>query len=213
MERTNAAWLAELLDGHPRQTQAIEDLLQHLRRGIMAYLYTRSDLNHLAEAELRQMSNDFAQDALLKIQDNLDNFRGKSKFTTWASKIAANHTISELRRAKWRDFSLDALTETGSSLQEILEIPANQVSLPDTESERRQVWQAIEQVVNNELTDRQRQALLAVRVDNVPISEVARLMDTNPNNVYKLLHDARLKLKRGLQNLDLDPDYILKLYN
>jgi len=52
-----------------------------------------------------------------------------------------------------------------------------------------------------------------VRVDNVPIAEVARLMDTNSNNVYKLLHDARLKLKRGLQNLGLDPDYILKLYN
>ncbi len=213
MERTNETWLAELSDGHPNQAQAIEDLLQHLRRGILAYLYARSDLGHLAETELRQMSNDFAQDTILKVQENLGNFQGKSKFTTWASKIAANHTISELRRAKWRDFSLDALTETGSSMQEILEIPSNNSSSPDTESERRQLWAAIEEVVNNELTDRQRQALIAVRVDNVPIAEVARIMDTNANNVYKLLHDARLKLKRGLQNLGLDPDYILKLYN
>jgi RNA polymerase sigma-70 factor (ECF subfamily) len=213
MERTNETWLAELRDGHANQSQAIEDLLQHLRRGIMAYLYARSDLGHLAETELRQMSNDFSQDALLKVQDNLDKFQGKSKFTTWASKIAANHTISELRRAKWRDFSLDAITETGSSLQEVLEFPSSQINTPDTESERRQVWVAIEQVINNELTERQRQALLAVRVDNVPISEVARLMNTNANNVYKLLHDARLKLKRGLQDVGLDPDYILKLYN
>jgi RNA polymerase sigma-70 factor (ECF subfamily) len=212
MERTNEAWLSELQNGHPAQAEAISDLLKYLRRGVLAYLYSRSDLNHLAETELTQMSNDFAQDALLKTQSNLANFQGKSKFTTWASKIAANHTISELRRAKWRDFSLDAITETGSSLQEILEFPDNGSNAPDTQSERRQVWSAIEQVINDQLTPRQRQALVAVRVENVPIAEVARMMDTNPNNVYKLLHDARLKLKQGLQSLDLDADYILKLY-
>ncbi|RME99312.1 MAG: RNA polymerase sigma factor [Chloroflexi bacterium] len=213
MERTNDMWLAHLRNGHPAQTAAIEDLLQHLRRGVLAYLYTRTDLNHLDKAELQQMSNDFAQEALLKIQGNLDNFQGKSKFTTWASKIAANTTISELRRAKWRDYSLDAITETGSSLQEVLDFPQAQLSAPDTASERRHVWETIEHVINHELTDRQRQALLAVRVENIPIAEVARLMDTNPNNVYKLLHDARLKLKRELQALGLEPEYILKLYS
>ena len=179
----------------------------------MAYLYSRSDLNRLAEIELQQMSEDFGQEALLKIQANLDSFQGKSKFTTWAAKIAANHTISELRRAKWRDFSLDALTESGTSLQEILSVPSGQGSNPATESERLQVWEAISDVINNQLTDRQRQALVAVRVENVPISEVARAMHTNANNVYKLLHDARLKLKRSLLGLDLEPDYILKLFS
>jgi RNA polymerase sigma-70 factor (ECF subfamily) len=213
MERTNEMWLTELRDGHPGQTEAIEDLLKHLRRGVLAYLYARSDLNHLAETELHQMSNDFSQDALLKVQDNLDSFQGKSKFTTWASKIAANHTISEMRRAKWRDFSLDAMTESGVSWQEMLEVPPSSGTNPDMQSERRHVWEAIEQVINNELTERQRQALVAVRVENIPIAEVARLLDTNANNIYKLLHDARLKLKRQLEELELEPDYILKLYN
>ena len=71
----------------------------------------------------------------------------------------------------------------------------------------------ISDVINTQLTDRQRQALVAVRVENVPITEVARVMNTNANNVYKLLHDARLKLKRRLLALDLDPDYILKLFS
>lgn len=213
MERTNEDWLSDLRDDNPHQSEAIADLLKYLKRGVIAYLYTRSDLNRLAENELHQMSEDFAQEALLKIRANLDNFQGKSKFTTWAAKIAANHTISELRRAKWRDFSLDAITETGTSLQEILALPTNQESNPAAESERRQVWETITEVINTQLTDRQRQALVAVRVENVPISEVARLMDTNPNNIYKLLHDARLKLKRSLLALDLDPDYILKLFS
>jgi RNA polymerase sigma-70 factor (ECF subfamily) len=212
MERSNEAWLTELRDGHPQQAPAIEALRTYLKRGVVTYLYSRSDLSHLAEQELGQMADDFTQDALLKVQSNLDNFKGKSKFTTWASKIAANHTISELRRAKWRDFSLDALTESGTSIQEVLEIPEMQGSNPDKENERRQIWSAIENVIENELTERQRQALVAVRVENIPIAEVARLLNTNANNIYKLIHDARLKLKRQLQHLDLDHEYILKLY-
>ena len=213
MERSNEEWLSDLRDESPNQTEAIQDLLKYLKRGVMAYLYSRSDLNHLAEIELQQMSNDFSQEAVLKIQSNLDNFQGKSKFTTWAAKIAANHTISELRRAKWRDYSLDAITASGTSLQEILALPSGQGGNPATESERLQVWETISEVINNQLTDRQRQALVAVRVENVPISEAARAMNTNANNVYKLLHDARLKLKRSLLALDLDPDYILKLFS
>ncbi|MCB0174738.1 MAG: sigma-70 family RNA polymerase sigma factor [Anaerolineae bacterium] len=212
MERTNQAWLEDLRDDSPHQTEAINDLLNHLKRGVFAYLRTRSDLSHLAEPELEQMGQDFAQEAILKVKDNLDKFQGKSKFTTWAAKIAANHTISELRRARWRDYSLDALTDSGTSLQEILALPTGQNLNPDTENERRQVWQILDEVISQELTDRQRQALVAVTVDNVPISEVANSLNTNANNVYKLLHDARLKLKRSLQALDLDSAYILKLF-
>jgi RNA polymerase sigma-70 factor (ECF subfamily) len=213
MERTNEMWLEHLRDGSPQQAKAIEDLRQYLKRAVLIYLHTRSDLSRLAENELQQMSEDFTQDALLKIQTSLDTFRGKSKFTTWAAKVAANHTISELRRAKWRDLSLDAITDAGASLQEILAFDSVPGSNPDTESERRQVWQVIADIINNELTERQRQVLVAIRIDNIPMAEVAKLLNTNINNIYKLLHDARLKLKRGLQKLDLEPQYILQLFS
>ncbi|MBN1991234.1 MAG: RNA polymerase sigma factor [Anaerolineae bacterium] len=213
MERTNEMWLEHLRDGHPHQAEAIEDLRQYLQRAIIVYLHTRSDLNHLAESELQQMGQDFVQDALLKIQSGLGTFRGKSKFTTWAAKIAANHTISELRRARWRDLSLDAITESGASLQEVLAPDVTSGNAPDTASERRQVWQVLGEVINNNLTERQRQVLMAVRVDNIPMAEVARLLDTNINNIYKLLHDARLKLKQGLQESGWEPQYILQLFS
>ena len=213
MERTNEVWLSELRNDNLHQTEALEDLRQYLQRGVLAYLRSRSDLSNLAETELQQMSEDLVQEALLKVQANLDTFQGKSKFTTWAAKIAANHTISELRRARWRDLSLDAITEAGTALQEILVTASAAGNNPATESERRQVWQTVMDVINNDLTERQRQALAAVQLDNIPIAEVARLLDTNSNNVYKLLHDARLKLKQRLQKLGLEPQYILKLFS
>ena len=132
MERTNDMWLEHLRENSPDQAAAIEDLRQFLKRAVLMYLHTRSDLGRLAESELQQMGEDFTQDALLKIQAGLDTFRGKSKFTTWAAKIAANHTISELRRARWRDLSLDAITDAGTSLQEILPLDTSPTGNPDT---------------------------------------------------------------------------------
>jgi RNA polymerase sigma-70 factor (ECF subfamily) len=169
-------------------------------------------LNNLAEPELVQMSEDLVQEALLKIQANLDSFEGRSKFTTWAAKIAGNLAISELRRARWRDLSLDAITEAGASLLETLAAEAAGLGQPEAASERRLVWATIEDVINNDLTDRQRQVLAAVHFNNIPMAEVARLLDTNVNNVYKIMHDARLKLKKRLQALDLDPAYVLDLF-
>ncbi len=213
MERTNEMWLAELRAGHPDQRRAFEELRHFLQRGVLAYLRSRSDLNTLAEPELAQMSEDFVQEALLKIETNLDSFAGRSKFTTWAAKIAGNLAIGELRRAKWRDLSLDAITETGTSLQEILTADSVQLGQPETANERQLVWATIVDVINNDLTDRQRQVLAAVHFNNIPMPEVARLLETNVNNIYKIMHDARLKLKKRLQALDLDPAYVLNLFS
>lgn len=212
MERTNETWLTDLGSDGLRQTAALEDLRQFLQQGVLAYLRGRSDLG-LAESELRQMSEDLTQEAILKIQANLASFQGKSKFTTWAAKIAANHTISELRRAKWRDLSLDAVTEAGTSLQETLMNTVQPGGNPAAQNERQQVWQNVLKVINYDLTERQRQVLAAIQMEGMPVEEVARLLKTNPNNVYKLLHDARLKLKQRLTKLGLDPQYILRLFS
>jgi RNA polymerase sigma-70 factor (ECF subfamily) len=212
MERTNESWLEHLQDNSPHQAEAIEELCSYLKRGVLGYLYSRSDLSYLADTESQQMSEDFTQETLLKIQANLHTFQGKSKFTTWASKIATNHTISELQRAKWRDLSLDTITAAGTSLQEILTLNSAKSDNPEFKSEQRQVWLTIGEVINNDLTERQRQALAAVYFENIPMPEVARLLETNVNNIYKVLHDARLKLKRRLQKLGLETQYIPNLF-
>jgi RNA polymerase sigma-70 factor (ECF subfamily) len=212
-QRTNEIWLEHLQDKSPYQAEALEELRGYLKRRVLSYLYTRSDLSHLADIELQQMSEDFTQETLLKIQAKLHTFQGRSKFTTWASKIAANHASSELRRAKWRDLSLDTITAAGTSLHEILTTEDSQSSDPDISSERELVWQTITEVINNDLTDRQRRVLASVHFENIPMAEVARLLKTNVNNIYKILHDTRLKLKLRLQRLGLEPQYILSLFS
>ena len=90
-ERTNAQWLAELRGPNPNE--ALADLYDLLVRGLRAALGGRAGAN----------IEDFAQEALLKITNNLDSFRGESHFTTWAKKIAMNVALTELNRRRWRE--------------------------------------------------------------------------------------------------------------
>ena len=99
--RTNQEWLADLRG--PQQEQAIEDLRGILVRGLRYSLSTR------IQGELEMLVEDFTQDALIRILDKLDTFRGESKFTTWAQKIAVRVAYSELRRQRWKDISLEDL--------------------------------------------------------------------------------------------------------
>src|SRR5215207_6766153 len=99
-ERTNEHWLAELR--RPNPSKALADLYDLLVRGLKAAL---GGYGGGVEANV----GDFAQEALIKITGNLDSFRGESRFTTWAQKIAMNVALTELKRRRWRDVSLQDL--------------------------------------------------------------------------------------------------------
>jgi RNA polymerase sigma factor (sigma-70 family) len=99
-ERTNEQWLAELRGPNPGK--ALADLYDLLVRGLKAAL---GGYGGSVEANV----GDFAQEALIKITGNLDSFRGESRFTTWAQKIAMNVALTELKRRRWRDVSLQDL--------------------------------------------------------------------------------------------------------
>lgn len=212
-ERTNEAWIEELTAGGDVADQALEDMRNFMLRGIMGYLRTRSDMAKLDVRDLEQLAQDTVQDALLKVQDKLDTFQGKSKLTTWATKIAINHLISDLRRQRWRDVSLNEVLERGTSLDEIIAAGPNDGGNPALTTERRLVWRAVADVLENELTPRQRQAIVTTQLNGVPMQEAARMLDTNTNNLYKLIHDARLKIKRKLMTQGLEPAYILELFS
>jgi RNA polymerase sigma factor (sigma-70 family) len=94
-ERTNEQWLAELRGPNP--DEALADLYELLVGGLRIGL---GNYGGGVEAE------DFAQEALIRIMGNLNSFRGESRFSTWAKKIAINFALTELKRRRWRDVSL-----------------------------------------------------------------------------------------------------------
>lgn len=213
--RTNEEWLAELREdaGPAVQAAAIEDLRTRLQRSIYYYLSNeRSDMVQTGTNDLMQMAQDFAQDAVLRILKNLDGFRGDSKFTTWAMKIAARVAVSELRRARYKDFSLENLTADGDIMLNTSVHHVQRPLAPERATERQDVGQIINRAFEEVLTERQRLALEAVSLQGIPMEVVAEQMGTNRNALYKLLHDARKKLKAYLEQQGLSMDYVMEIF-
>jgi len=214
VERTSAAWLRDLVEDSPRRSEALQALCARLQHGLCYYLSReRSDLAEYPIQEIQQMAEDFAQEALLRILANLASFRGDSQFTTWATKIAVRLAISELRRLHYRDFSLDSLIDGDENrAADASMIAATDADSPELSAERREVWQRIERALNEALTARQRAAFEALILDGVPLDVVAAQLNINRNALYKLIFDARRKLRQHLEAQRLSPEYILNLF-
>lgn len=212
-ERTNEQWLAELRATGDTQQAALADLRKRLQRSLYYYLsQERSDLRGLAQVELEDMAEDLAQDATLRVMDNLEHFRGESRFTTWANKIAIRLAISDLRRARYKDFSLDELTAGGDFLSAEASLVSEAPPNPETAAEREDVSDKIDKAFRAALSERQYQALVAVALRGVPMDVVAEQMGTNRNALYKLIHDARRNLREYLEQQGLSISYMLHLF-
>ena len=213
-DRTNEQWIAALRANEERaQSDALADLRQRLQRSIYFYLsQDRSDLRGLAAHELAHMAEDLAQDTTLRVIDNLDNFRGESRFTTWATKIAIRLAISELRRSRYKDFSLDELTADGDLLPISTRLASSASPTPEKVAERDDVMEKIELALKEALTERQYQALVAVALKGIPMDVLAERMGSNRNALYKLIHDARRKLKSHLEAQGISTDYMMNLF-
>ena len=212
-DRSNEQWIADLLGGGDAQAAALSDLRIRLQRSIFLYLsHDRSDLRGLASQELLQMAEDMAQDATLRVMDNLERFRGESRFTTWANKIAIRLAISDLRRARYKDFSLDELTAQGDLLPAFSRLPSAASPTPEKVAERDDVLEQIDLALKEALTERQYQALVAVALKGIPMDVLAERMGSNRNALYKLIHDARRKLKARLESQGISTDYMMNLF-
>ncbi len=209
--RTNEEWLRELQAQGAEQKEALDDLREYLLRAAL-YLFNknRSRLARVPPAQIEQLAEDLAQDALIEILNQLDEFRGDSKFTTWAFRFVVNKSLVELRRQQGRAVSLEDILEKTETPE--LSFADDKTVAPDRAAQREEVWRMIRQVITNDLTEKQRQALLAIAFEDVPIDDVAQVWHTNRNAVYKMLHDARLKLKKGLEDRGLTVEEILRIF-
>lgn len=211
--RSNDEWLEALRSSGAAQEAALADLRAYLLRAVYLYLSQhRSDLAYFDPAELQQLAEDWAQEAVLSILSKLDTFRGDSRFTTWAYRVVINLAASELRRRRWASLSLEALSEeTDTAAIELIE--DLDAADPETTVQRQELWRIVNGIIQQDLTERQRMVLVEGVINEVPIEELARRLETNPNNVYKIYHDARRKLKRQLQEHGLSEGEVLAAFS
>jgi RNA polymerase sigma-70 factor (ECF subfamily) len=209
--RTNTEWLAAL-QGRDPDPAALADLRAYLLRAALFTLQrARHHVGHLGPSALDQLAEDCAQEATTAILQKLDTFRGDSLFTTWAYGFAVNTALLAARRERWGSVSLDGIlegTETPAAVGAEREDPAD----PERRALQGEALAAVRECIDKDLTDKQRQLLRAVVFEGVPLDEMVRRWDSNRNALYKMLHDARRKLKTHLVARGFDVDEILDLF-
>jgi RNA polymerase sigma factor (sigma-70 family) len=186
--RENAVWIRDLRACGPVQAVAITDLRGLLLRGLATSFQARGDMD-------QAFVEDVVQQALVHILDHLEQFQGRSRFTTWAMAIAVRLAMSALRRKRWQDVSLESMTELSERM------PAwdrDDTTSPAQHAEQHAMVETLRRLIDEALTDKQWVAMTA-ELGGMPLEEIARRMDSNVNAVYKLLHDARQRLKHGLE--------------
>ena len=187
IERSDEAWVEALRSCGPAPSHAgadalaaVADLRDFLRRTLAKGFGPK-----LAPHDLE----DLAQESLLRVHRKLDTFRGQSRFTTWAATIAVNCALSELRRRRTQHLSIEEAGETADWS------PAE----GDSASDEDQIA-LLRRGIAEALTDKQRQAIQAA-LGGLPLMELARRWNVSQGAVYKLLHDARRRLKGYMEQV------------
>jgi RNA polymerase sigma factor (sigma-70 family) len=196
LDAESRAWVEGLRATGIERTGTLERLHDLLLRAAHAEAHRRRHLYpEIGGAELDDLCRQAADDAVIAVTAKLDGYRGASRFTTWAYAFVVFEISVKLGRHDWRrgriptaddDATWDRLAEGTGAAQ--------------TRAESADLLRALRRAVDEELTPRQRQVFVAVALNDVEIDAVAGELQSSRGAVYKVLHDARTKLRRRLEH-------------
>lgn len=192
MDPESERWVRDLNGGPPERDAAVGELHGLLVRAAHSEASRRSGYNGVSGAELDDIAEQAASDAVLSILRKVDTFRGESRFTTWAYKFVILEVSSKLARHIWRRKSSHLDPEAWERLPDTLGVQ------PEQSAEASELVQAVRQGVNKALTPHQRRVFVAIVVNSTPLDALVAELGTNRNAVYKAMFDARRKLRSYL---------------
>lgn len=207
-QRDNADWISALQQPGEARELALGELREILVRGLRHALRTWLETD---PAALESLAQETAQEAVLRVLDRLDTFEGRSRFTTWAHKVAVRIALSELRRKQWQDVSLDQMLESEEGEPRRMWL-ADAGPGPELAAEQADMLALLGRIMREELTPHQMRVMQAVALRGVPLEALAQKMGMERNALYKLMHDARLKLKRRMAREGLSPAELMQVF-
>lgn len=186
VEATDEALCARVADG---DEQAFDVLVSRYQG--RAYRLAWSILRDAEDAR------DVSQEAFVTLYRSASTFRGGSRFSTWFYRILVNQCLDHRRRAGWwrRLVDRDTGDEDEPSLTERQAAPASDpVGDIDKERMMARLWSAVDG-----LAPRQRAALLLHVQEELPVADIAAVLECSQATVRVHLHRAVRALKKTLR--------------
>jgi RNA polymerase sigma-70 factor, ECF subfamily len=187
----SSAWISALRDPaeRDRAIARLHELL--LRAARFEVSRRRAELSHVRGEELDDLALQAADDALVAVLGKLDDYRGASRFTTWAYKFALLEAGVRLRRRAWQEREVVLEPEMWPLMADVGQGPEGQ-------AEANELMQAVTDAIDSCLTAHQREVLVALALNGVPLDVLTERLNTTRGALYKTLHDARRKLRTEL---------------
>jgi RNA polymerase sigma-70 factor, ECF subfamily len=193
LDAESADWLRRLSAGDGALRQEAERALHaRLLRIALAEVNRRSAGTPVTGPELTDVAHQAADDAMLAILAKLTGFRGESRFTTWAYRFVILEVSSKLGRHYWRNAPVALDAAQWERLPDRLGIDPQQLA------ESAGILAEVRRVVDDELTAHQRRIFVAIVVDAIPLDALAAKLGLQRNAIYKVIFDARRKIRRAL---------------
>jgi RNA polymerase sigma-70 factor (ECF subfamily) len=193
LDEDSRAWLRSLRASGAEREEAVARLHALLLRAARFEVARRRPaLPHLRGNELDEIALEAADDAVMSVLGRLDDFRGASRFTTWAYKFALLEAAVKLRRRAWQGREIPLEPESWSLF-------ASSALEPGAQVEQSELLSAVQHAIDQVLTTHQRRVLIALAVNGIPIDVLAERLNTTRGALYKTLHDARRKLRMNLE--------------
>ena len=194
MSRTSTVdWIGGLRASGAQHDQTVAELRELLLRVARFECQRRQGMLHVQGPELEDLAHQAANDALVTILAKLDEFRGESRFTTWAYKFVMFQVSTKIGRHFWRTGSMTTDEEID------WEGVADRLAIaPAQRAEERELFETLARAIQHDLTEHQRKVFVAIALDEVPVDALAGELGNSRNAVYKTLFDARRKLRASL---------------
>lgn len=192
IEGENRRWVQDLGATGSDREMACQKLYSLLLRVARREVVRRAPGLRMFGPELEDIAHQAAGDALMAISGRLDRFRGESRFTTWASKFVIFEVATKMNRHAWRRHDVPYNQDDWSRLVSRFEVP------PDEEVQAREFVEAVSTAVRKCLSKRQRIVFVATVVHGMPVDVLAEELGSTSNALYKVLFDARKKLRAAL---------------
>jgi len=188
----DADWIAALRSTGAEYEAALVQVVGLVRRAVRHEISRRPDLWHeLGQVRVTEIIDSATDEATAAVLAHLDEFEGRSRFTTWVYKFGINYAYAESRRAMWRDRPVE--------LEGLVDSRVDRLPPPSAWVEAKDLATAVSIAVDTVLTPHQRRVALALLIDEVPIDALAERLGTNRNALYKTIHDVRCRLRRELR--------------
>ena len=192
-DRESELWLRRLRAHGPERDAALTELHALLLRAARFEVARRhAGSAHLRGGDQDDLAQQSADDALVALLGKLDSFRGDSRFTTWAYKFALYEAAAKIRRQAWQGREIPLADDAWPLIAD------DHRRTPEQGAESAELFAVLRAAIENKLTPHQREVLIAIALNDVPIDVLAERLNTTRGALYKTVHDSRQKLRAVL---------------